>query len=1517
MSLGDEATLVSVVWMNPVPLNDLCARVIRSCYCRLQDYRKTISTLPPAQRRSHLALEIFKQRLECHKLLVAIYWIKKCQEWQHVLNAHGFIDHQSGKLKKCADTLHNTVHQFRHFAENANPDMETGVRMLSSDACGRLSGVLQGTFRSDPPSLPNMPNILNMLEELIYRRLEQEIVPEAIRKGMIIANGCALFRTQGQFEVAVTLIGQTPSLPWRIVEFKLLSCSSNRFKDICPDFLDSQMQRLLFGAQSLIEQVHKRKVAAPAFAIRADLEAKSIKSNEATLGHGLKNSKRHTHMKENAWQSPVNKAFPLTVLEDSSSPLDHFASQTSNQASQHKFAGLKLGQVPLPQSDPNENATGYDHSSYSLLHLFYFAEMLALRRVLQILHLQATYLARTRWRDMLGIEFRAHSLKISFWEMAIAAPDPKTVPAGYKAPRQCSVLEFALYGHDRPKNRHFDDWKRAKLGGASANCVNFDLVRASVFGDTSCCELNLRVDCYDVIPGPFSSTTNVPVRDITTGRLREIRLDSSKLDLEDLLNDVVRYKSHLKLQQISSSLQHIFISPTHANINSNAGSDSWGISMENEETEEMQILYNHYRFLTFAINGRTGRVSVTYTGGILQKPPKQYLARIANSATQGDMQQLTSDVFRLHSFACLEKISRWALHLKLRPVPKGMLTLQGEFKMMANQPEENLYLRLPGSLSAWIFIAAASRHEWIGDLSSSLAAQTSADALHFMNKVVYRVWLLCTDSDSTVTARDDKMGPRVIPLRRMRNNSGREKDKFATGEITRDDARVHDHGVGIRMQDTADPSNWTDDLYWDTVTPNDLCQLESNARLFLVYHNLTEHLRQNRIPFDLGSEEILQLPALSAELGNLQHLCIRVPIEYLATLSTLQLDDEDCPTFPFGDILVTIVSDNTAGMSSGLDQAPSSTMPVGDRTSLQAVYVNCACSVKESADFPHLTSMPSKNLIFDTRSRSLSLRFEVPEETLDCGRLFRANMTSYINLALLSQQLIYLESKLKSANIKIVFFDFQNLLLSFSANLEINIRWENEQDMLSQSIVGRFRIAINEIGSDILREGATPRVTGVLLRQMSMFLEDDLNARLNISSSLLKMWHVFPLLELLSGMERRRSTSANDREQGKPLTILKVKSLTCLQVKYSNVYGVDYIFHDSGKFGVYDAARLPGQLCGEADMTSYGDCRTSFTPIPQFYAGAGLTFALANLVENPEIPFGTQALPLPYGVVFDIPLLNSVVEKVDAHLSNIATLIWFIQQAQKRLPETDVKDVKTETETSVIIRTEARGFYVTINTAQRWRVATLGRPAGEISGENIRSDLWKCLSDALTTKLNALPPRANIQPFLTTFLDLLLLPRDPMADLLRIVEFEKKQHDEHLPLLMEWCLILPGNVPSYLGTPGSPGIKVELEKQRISVVFRFKEVATQKTALFPILYNANTGVLCPWEATSDNDFTQLGEMNNLLYQRLRDDWTKQNFLSLLAKISLTSEIPESMGGPGKLFPIVKHICKQRMVFLEA
>ncbi|KAJ3146517.1 Mediator of RNA polymerase II transcription subunit 14 [Geranomyces variabilis] len=595
-------TPLPVLHMNDVPLKDLAGRLIRAADFKFQELLKTLPSAAGPDRQRQLLQYAQSQREDFEKLLVLTRFGRKARDWQQVMNVHGLIDRQTECMARAGHDLRAMIAQLRARVETSAPDVPGALDILSNKTYTQLPRILKDALPAKPPARSETKAILHELDKLIRRRIELEIIPDAMRANMVIEKGCVTFRVENRFHLALTLVGHDFSLPWRIVELEFFVQSADSYKGLFSGLLGHQKFAILQQAQVLIEQVQKRDPRGPGFPERATAHAEqSAPASPVVISHSNKDlpapshgdAKRQTLSDGAATETgagptrtkpkkrktgvpppsdgldgkkAINGKVPKSVTakekgkkkgpkkEKESVATNGFAPQVYIPVAAAPDTPKTPAPDPPPPLKPEPTKL---HNPYPILYVYEYLHKLLLRVQLQILTAQAHSLARDRWHKLLKVEElrESEAVRLTYWSHPIPRPDPRTVPAGFQVPNRYCVMELAIKTDPPAKNRAYDRWEdRRSKGRGYLTHLSKDLVAANLFGDTVRPRTRFDIRCYSVVPDLAGGRTIEPLVNPETRAPIPLALNPSRLDLGALLTNVTDLQARFVLHRVRNLL---------------------------------------------------------------------------------------------------------------------------------------------------------------------------------------------------------------------------------------------------------------------------------------------------------------------------------------------------------------------------------------------------------------------------------------------------------------------------------------------------------------------------------------------------------------------------------------------------------------------------------------------------------------------------------------------------------------------------------------------------------------------------------------------------------------------------------------------------------------------------------------------------------------------------------------------------------------------------------------------------
>ncbi|XP_060525569.1 mediator of RNA polymerase II transcription subunit 14 [Cylas formicarius] len=156
------------------------------------------------------------------RLLALVKWANSASKVEKSARIMAFLDKQSLLFVETADMLARMARETLVQARLPNFHIPAAVEVLTTGTYGRLpSCIREKIVPPDPITPQEKRNTLLRINQVIQHRLVTgNLLPQM--KNLKIENGRVTFHVQHEFEVALTVMGDGPNIPWRLLEIDIL-----------------------------------------------------------------------------------------------------------------------------------------------------------------------------------------------------------------------------------------------------------------------------------------------------------------------------------------------------------------------------------------------------------------------------------------------------------------------------------------------------------------------------------------------------------------------------------------------------------------------------------------------------------------------------------------------------------------------------------------------------------------------------------------------------------------------------------------------------------------------------------------------------------------------------------------------------------------------------------------------------------------------------------------------------------------------------------------------------------------------------------------------------------------------------------------------------------------------------------------------------------------------------------------------------------------------------------------------
>ncbi|GFR84683.1 mediator of RNA polymerase II transcription subunit 14 [Elysia marginata] len=175
---------------------------------------------------SELKIEIFqfasRTRQLFVRLLALVKWANSASKVDKCMDICNFLEQQSMYFVETADQLHKMAKETLASARLPSFSLPCAVDVLTTGTYPRLpTCIRERIIPPDPITPQEKAQTLQRLNEVIQYRLVSNELPKQMRR-LKIDQGRVKFFVEHEFEVTLTLMGDSPTIPWRLLDVSFL-----------------------------------------------------------------------------------------------------------------------------------------------------------------------------------------------------------------------------------------------------------------------------------------------------------------------------------------------------------------------------------------------------------------------------------------------------------------------------------------------------------------------------------------------------------------------------------------------------------------------------------------------------------------------------------------------------------------------------------------------------------------------------------------------------------------------------------------------------------------------------------------------------------------------------------------------------------------------------------------------------------------------------------------------------------------------------------------------------------------------------------------------------------------------------------------------------------------------------------------------------------------------------------------------------------------------------------------------
>ncbi|XP_058828466.1 mediator of RNA polymerase II transcription subunit 14 [Topomyia yanbarensis] len=207
---------------NLIPLGRLIDFIIQRTYHELT----VLAELLPRKTDMERKIEIYNFSASTRqlfiRLLALVKWANSASKVDKSAKIMGFLDKQSLLFIDTADMMSRMARETLVSARLPNFHIPAAVEILTSGSYSRLPSIIRERIVPPDPITPlEKRQTLQRLNQVIQHRLVTGNLLPQLRK-FKIENGRVTFKVDHEFEVSLTVMGDGPNIPWRLLDIDIL-----------------------------------------------------------------------------------------------------------------------------------------------------------------------------------------------------------------------------------------------------------------------------------------------------------------------------------------------------------------------------------------------------------------------------------------------------------------------------------------------------------------------------------------------------------------------------------------------------------------------------------------------------------------------------------------------------------------------------------------------------------------------------------------------------------------------------------------------------------------------------------------------------------------------------------------------------------------------------------------------------------------------------------------------------------------------------------------------------------------------------------------------------------------------------------------------------------------------------------------------------------------------------------------------------------------------------------------------
>lgn len=205
-----------------IALNTLIDYIIQRTYAEMTVLSELLPRKSDMERKIEIVQFAQKTRQLFVRLLALVKWANSASKVDKCGEICNFLEQQSLLFVETADSMARMARETLVNARLPNFPLPYAVDVLTTGTYPRLPTCIRDKIvPADPITVTEKRLTLQRLSQVIQYRLVCSELPPQMRR-LKIENGRVKFLVEHEFEVTLTLMGDSPTIPWRLLDIDVL-----------------------------------------------------------------------------------------------------------------------------------------------------------------------------------------------------------------------------------------------------------------------------------------------------------------------------------------------------------------------------------------------------------------------------------------------------------------------------------------------------------------------------------------------------------------------------------------------------------------------------------------------------------------------------------------------------------------------------------------------------------------------------------------------------------------------------------------------------------------------------------------------------------------------------------------------------------------------------------------------------------------------------------------------------------------------------------------------------------------------------------------------------------------------------------------------------------------------------------------------------------------------------------------------------------------------------------------------